>query len=203
MFEAHTPTDAQLSPLVKQALAASAEQDCDTALRLFMQAIQEEPASAVPHFLMGAELAQLGRMAEAETAYANAVLLAPDAAIIRFELGALQFTSARAAVALLTWQPLLALPDTDPLKLFVRGYAALAQDAFDDALDCFQAGIEANQVNAPLNGNIQLLINEILRLRGVQDGPSWTSGAAVSTSQEETEQMHFLLSHYKNYGKPH
>ncbi len=203
MSEIHTPSDAHLSPRVKQALAASAQQDCDTALLLFMQAIQEEPASAVPHFLMGAELAQLGRMAEAETAYANAVLLAPDAAIIRFELGALQFTSARVAMALLTWQPLLALPGTDPLKLFVLGYAALATDAFDDALDCFKKGIEANHVNAPLNGNIQLLINEILRLRATQDGPSWTSGASAPHSQEETEQMHFLLSHYQNHGKPH
>lgn len=203
MSEAHTPSDAQLSPLVKQALAASAEQDCDTALHLFARAIQEEPPSAVPHFLMGAELAQLGRMAEAETAYANAVLLAPEAAIIRFELGALQFTSARPAVALLTWQPLLALPDTDPLKLFVRGYTALAQDAFDDALNCFQAGIEANQVNAPLNGNIQLLIDEILRLRATQAGPSWTDDTPAASSQEESEQMHFLLANYKNHGKPH
>jgi tetratricopeptide (TPR) repeat protein len=197
------PVETPLSPLVQHALAASAQNECETALRLYAQAIREEAASAVPHFLMGGELAQLGRIAEAEAAYANALLLAPTVTIIRFELGALQFTSARAAVALLTWQPLLALPDTEPLKLFVRGYAALAQDDFDQALRCFKEGIAANQVNAPLNGNIQLLIDEILRLRESQAVPTWTSGVSAEASPEETEQMHFLLSNYKNQGTLH
>lgn len=67
----------QLSPLMQQAIAASQANDSQTALNLFTQACREEQSSAWPHFLLGAELAQLGRIAEAETAYANAVIMAP------------------------------------------------------------------------------------------------------------------------------
>ena len=75
-----------LPPLMQQAIRASQANDSATALSLFEQASQEEPGSPLPHFLMGAELAQLGKMAEAEAAYARAVILAPEFAIARFEL---------------------------------------------------------------------------------------------------------------------
>jgi tetratricopeptide (TPR) repeat protein len=186
-----------LPPLMQQAIRASQSKDSDTALSLFQQASQAEPGSPLPHFLMGAELAQLGRMTEAEAAYARAVILAPDFSIARFELGVLQFVTARPAIALVTWEALLALPDTDPLKLFVRGYTELMQDAFDDALTYFEQGIVANTTNPALNGNIQLLIAEIHRTRGTQ-GPNATAAAAAEkiADQEELSDNHFLLSNY-------
>ncbi|HWW08334.1 tetratricopeptide repeat protein [Collimonas sp.] len=180
-----------LPPLMQQAISASQAKDSDTALSLFQQASQAEPGSPLPHFLMGAELAQLERMTEAEAAYARAVILAPDFSIARFELGVLQFVTARPAIALVTWQALLELPDTDPLKLFVLGYAKLMQDAFDDAQHYFEQGIAANTTNPALNGNIQLLIAEIHRTRGTQ-----APATEKMPAQEEPGDNHFLLSNY-------
>lgn len=182
------------SPLLQQALAASQANDSETAMALLSQASQEEPASAWPHFLLGAELAQSQRFQEAETAYANAVLLAPDLAIARYELGTLQFTSGRASPAFLTWQPLLNLPDGDPLKLFILGYVELAKDAFAAALQYFERGIVANTVNAPLNGNIQLLIERIRPLLQSQQANAVPETPAPEADNGE----HFLLSSYNN-----
>ncbi|MEO6938249.1 MAG: hypothetical protein ABI171_23175 [Collimonas sp.] len=184
-----------LHPLLQQAIRASQANDSDAALSLFEQAGKEEPGSPLPHFLMGAELAQLGKMAEAEAAYARAVILAPEFLIARFELGVLQFVTARPAIAMVTWQPLLQLPDSDPLKQFVLGYGALAQDAFDDALHHFEQGIVANTTNAALNGNIQLLIAEIHRLRATQPVTP-TTPTEPAADEEALPDNHFLLSNY-------
>jgi len=189
-------TTSPLSPLLQQALAASQGNDSVTAMELLKQACQEEPTSAWPHFLLGAELAQSGRYQEAETSYANAVLLAPTLNIARYELGTLQFTSGRASLAFLTWQPLLNLPETDPLKLFALGYTELANDSFINAVDYFQRGMAANTLNAPLNGNIQLLIDRILPLMQ----PPIEQNRGEETQANNTE--HFLLSAY-NKGPLH
>ena len=189
-----SPTDHSLSPLLQQALAASAANDTAAALELLAQAGREEPGSPLPQFLLGAELAQSGRYPEAESAYAAAVLLAPEWAIARYELGTLQFTSGRAALAFITWEPLLALPDNDPLRLFVLGYGELAKDAFSAALSYFERGVSANTVNAPLNRNIRLLIDAILPMLPSSSQPSPARGDAGDAGTEDAG--HFLLSAY-------
>jgi Flp pilus assembly protein TadD len=108
-----TSLPAGLPPAVTHALQVSAAGDSEGAIRLLRAAAQEDPASGLVQFLLAAELAQAGAIGDAEAAYANAVLLAPQFHIARFQLGLLQFTSGRAAIALLTWQPLLALGDDE------------------------------------------------------------------------------------------
>lgn len=189
------PTDPPLSDTLQRALEASARNDTDAALSLLQQAGAEAPSSALPQFLLAAEFAQLGRIAEAEAAYANAVLLAPDLHIARYELGTLQFTSGRAALALVTWQPLMQLPDSDALKLFVKGYAELAQDAFDAALDWFTRGMAANTANAALNANIRLLVAGIEKAKAANSPPD--------AAAPEPEGSHFLVSNYGRQGPLH
>lgn len=179
--------------VLDQALEASAADDAEKAIQLFRQACANAPSDPVPHFLLGAELAQARHYADAEVAYASAVALAPGFAVARYELGTLQFTSARVPVALVTWQPLLALPEGDPLKLFVQGYAALAQDRFHEALGFFQEGIAANQTNAALNGNIRLLIDEIGNVARAADAPA-------PDAPQETTGAHILLDAYRRQG---
>jgi tetratricopeptide (TPR) repeat protein len=146
--------DSEFNQLIAAGLAASQENRTPAALDLFGQASALVPDSGVPHFLIGSEHAGAGNLEEAEAAFANAVLLAPDFLLARYQLGLLQFTSKRAAVALITWQPLFALPESDALGHFVRGFAALAQDEFQDALGHFRAGLERNGSNPPLSTDI-------------------------------------------------
>src|SRR3954464_14411872 len=127
--------DDRFHGLISEGLAASQGMRRAGALELFAQAAALRPSSGIPHFLIGSEHAAAGELEAAEPAFANAVLLAPEFLLARYQLGLLQFSSKRAALALVTWGPLLALAATESLGHYVRGFAALAQDRFAESLD--------------------------------------------------------------------
>ena len=156
--------DKRFEELIAAGLAASGENHRDEALDLFAQAGAEQPSSGIPHFLIASEHAAAGDLQAAEAAFANAVLLAPDFPLARYQLGLLQFSSARASLALLTWEPLFALPASESLGHFVRGFAALAQDRYVECLDHFTAGVEAPGVNPAVASDIRQVMEAVQRL---------------------------------------
>ncbi len=189
------PIPAGLPPAVTHALEVSASGDSEAAIRLLRAAAEEDASSGLVQFLLAAELAQAGAIGEAEAAYANAVLLAPQFHIARFQLGLLQFTSGRAAIALLTWQPLLALGDEEALPHFVRAFAALAGDHFAQALEAFAAGIARNSANEPLNADMRKVmagIEDLLRAQGAEPATE----QAPSAEEAAGEGAHVLLANY-------
>lgn len=203
---------AALDALIQQGLAASQANRVDEALELFRRASEQVPSSGLPHFLIGAELAQLGRMEEAEAAYANAVLLAPDLLMARYQLGLIQFTSGRPALALVTWGPLFQLPPENVLQHVVRGFAALAQDDFDGATACFREGITLNHDNPALNNDLQMMLDRIDAARQVaaatpaaaEPTPPPTAEPAKPEEEEaESDNLHVLLSNYQRQGPLH
>ena len=182
--------------LIARGMAASQADDAAQAIDCFRQASAIAPAAGLPQFLLGAEFATIGEMAQAEAAFANAARLAPGFPMARYQLGLLQFSSGRAAMALLTWEPLLLLPGTDPLPHFVNGFAALAQDAFDEALGHFQQGLALNVDNDALSQDIEKVMAGI---RSLAPGPHDRAGGQ-STSESEA---HVLLANYQQQGRPH
>lgn len=178
-------TSSEYESRLAAGLAASREGRLEAALALFAQASEAEPTSGVPHFLIGSEHAAAGDFASAELAFARAVLLAPEFPLARYQLGLLQFTSQRAPVALLTWEPLLSLPETDALPHFVRGFTALAADAFDDALRHYRAGLACNPPNPALCSDILQLVEAVEKLQRREGAP-----------QEDDVAQHVLLSAY-------
>jgi Flp pilus assembly protein TadD len=189
--------------LIQQGLAASQADRVDDALSLFQQAAQLAPQSGLPHFLIGAELAQLGRMDEAETAYANAVLLAPELDMARYQLGLIQFTSGRAALALVTWGPLFQRPPESALQRIVHGFAALAQDDFAQALGCFREGMALNKDNAALNRDLQMMIDRIMAQAGQAAGAPGAPANAPAEQSADEQGLHVLLSNYQRQGPLH
>jgi len=180
--------------LLQAGLAASRANDAERALAFFAQASAACPASGMPHFLAGSEYAAMGQLEKAEAALANAVLLAPAFHIARYQLGLLQFSSGRAAVALVTWEPLIALDETQALGHFVRGFAALAQDDFVQAKAHFTTGLARNMDNAALSADIQKV------LQGIDDAQARNSGVASQQPAEHDEAAaHVLLSNYDKY----
>ena len=192
----HTPT--AFDALMTQGMAASQANDGAQAIEWFQKASAAEPAAGLPQFLLGAEFAALGQMAQAEAAFANATRLAPDFPMARYQLGLLQFSSGRAAIALLTWQPLLALPSTVPLPHFVSGFAALAHDGFEDALRHFERGLALNTTNRALSEDIEKVIGGIKAL-----APSANSVAAHEAEPAREFDTHVLLANYQQHGRPH
>ena len=192
--------------LMQQALAASTADDSAMAIRLWTEASCCEPPSATPHLLLGAEHAQLGQIEDAEAAFANAILLSPTLLIARFQLGLLQFTSGRVGIAMLTWQPLLQAAPDGSLSRFVEGFAALAQDKFEEAIANFETGIARNVDNAPLNTDMRMVIERTIALMAAGESDEATvkiPQAESLTPSEDRSEEHILLANYQQYGLPH
>jgi tetratricopeptide (TPR) repeat protein len=201
--ETTTPSADQL---VRDGLTASQANLRDAALRLFEQATVVAPRWGVPHFLIGAELAQAGRFDEAEGAYANAVLLAPDLDMARYQLGLLQFTSGRAALALVTFGPLFERPPDYALQRVVRGFAALAQDELAAAVEHFKEGIALNHDNPSLNGDLEMLMRRIAERSGAdRKGEAAAGGGRGATPAEPVagDENQFWLSNYQRQSSLH
>jgi tetratricopeptide (TPR) repeat protein len=182
--------------LVQAGLAASQAGDAVKALHLFARACGTNPANATPHFLMGSEYAALGEVQKAETALANAVVLAPALHIARYQLGLLQFSSGRASLAFVSWGPLLELDESQPLLHFVRGFAAVAQDDFSSAEAHFEAGLLRNHDNPPLSADIEKV------LAGIRQAKT-AAGPAVHVSDGGKPVEHVLVSNYGKFGTLH
>ena len=188
------PEPTPFDTLMSHGMAASQANDSSQAVKWFQKACATAPNAALPQFLLGAELAALGDTSQAEAAFANATLLAPGFPMARYQLGLLQFSSGRAAMALLTWQPLLDLPSADPLPHFVRGFAALAQDHFEEALRHYQQGLVLNTTNEALSGDIEKVISGIHAL---------LPGAPQTSEASDASENHVLLANYQQQGRAH
>lgn len=160
------------------------------------QAAQQYPKDPRPLLLLAAELVHAKEIDRAEGTYLLALQRAPDFAIARFQLGLLQFTSARPAAAIATWAPLDLLPETDPLRLFKTGLEALGEDRFEDARRWLLEGIARNTSNAPLNRDMQMVIDRIAEL-GVLDGGAKGAPEPKPAEQAAEGQAHFLVSAYR------
>ncbi len=154
---------------------------------------------------MGAEFAALGDMTQAEAAFANATRLAPEFPMARYQLGLVQFSSGRAAMGLLTWQPLLDLPDTDPLPHFVNGFAALAQDRFEEALAFYEQGLARNTANPPLSGDIEKVMAGIrdAMARNAEAERASNADAESADAADASSNAHILLANYQQNGPGH
>lgn len=165
--------------LISDGLAASGERHPESAIALFTSASELRPGSGLPHFLIGSEHAAAGNLDAAESAFANAVLLAPGLMLARYQLGLLQFSARRAAMALVTWQPLFALDTQASLGCFVRAFAALAQDALQEALATFEAGLACDDVNVAVASDVRQVTAGVRALLSAQDDGSPPAKAHV------------------------
>ncbi|WP_399678702.1 hypothetical protein [Xenophilus sp.] len=183
----HAPSDqaAAIEALLARGVAASQANDSRMAIELFRQACAQAPSAGLPQFLLGSEYAASGDMQAAEGCLANAVLLSPDLVLARYQLGLLQFSSARAAAALVTWQPLAQLPPSTPWPHWVRGFAALARDEFEQARSHLQQGIALNQENAALNADVHKVLEGIDALAAPADAAARTANTPSSSMPSE------------------
>lgn len=162
------------------------QSDAPDELALAERLIDAYPEDARLHFLRGSLLAGSGRPIEAHASLSRAVTLAPDFALARFQLGFFELTSGEAARALLTWEPLETISEDHYLAHFVKGLRHLISDHFAEAIASLQAGIAVNDENAPLNRDMQLIIDECAGL----------SSAAPAAPAEEASATSFLLDQF-------
>jgi tetratricopeptide (TPR) repeat protein len=161
-----------------------------------------QPAAAAGNhpsslLLQAAAYAEAQDYDRAEAVYIAALEQAPDLAIARFQLGLLQLSSARPAVASGTWARLDRLDDRHPLKLFKRALECLALNEFDAAVRGLEQGIAANPENPALNRDMQRVIERVRQMRaGGKAAP--VAGDTADAVPESASEAHFLVSAYRN-----
>ena len=187
--------------LLQAGLVASRHDDSERALHFFARASAANPSGAMPHFLIGSEFAALGQMDKAEAEIANAVLLAPGLHLARYQLGLLQFSAGRGAVALVTWAPLLALGDDQALSRYVLGFAALAQDDFTSAQNHFDSGLALHQDNPAVATDIRKVLAGMDVVRG--NGTAQEVGKPPAQPAADATASHVLVSNYGKFGSLH
>lgn len=131
---------------------------------------QETVREALAQFLAGSDHAACGDWPAAEAGMASALLLDPALHIARYQLGLVQFTSGRTALAQLTWQPLLHRRDESWMGDFARGFAALARDQLANASEHFHAGLRHAGVNPFVAADIRKVLEDLQALAGDAHG---------------------------------
>lgn len=168
---------------IETLMSALTEGDKDAFERL-EALISSYPGDPRLHFLRGSLLIGAGRAIEAHAALSESVRLAPDYALARFQLGFFELTSGEAARAQRTWEPLdVQLASDHYLMRFVHGLRHLIADRFESTIAELEAGIAANAENLPLNGDMQLIIDECRKQASPKDEASESSATSMLLGQ--------------------
>lgn len=165
-------------------LIAVASADDERGLAKLATLIAVHGNDARLHFLQGSLLAGLRRYPQAHAAMAEAVRIAPDYAIARFQLGLLELSSGEAAAADTTLLPLSEDPNGGALAVFARSLRHLARDEFDQAADLIGRGMANNPEHPLVNRDMELILARIRELRAESAPPESMSAAHMLLRQD-------------------
>jgi tetratricopeptide (TPR) repeat protein len=183
-------TELDSQELLHLAIEASDKQQRAHAIEYLKRAKELDPNNAEIHHMLGAEHAQIGLFDRAIEDMSHALQLNPELDTARFQLGLLYLTSKRPTEANEIWQPLDQLDHEHSFYLLKTGLMHLARDEFKQCLSFLRRGIAANSFNAPLNKDMQRIIDDVLKVHPDDATPDASSTAGTNTPQ------HHLISAY-------
>lgn len=186
--------------LLQLARNAGSADDSASAIAYLKEAVSRTDATGAAHYLLGAEYAQIGMYERAVSEMESALALDPALATARLQLGLLWLGGGAVDRAESVLLPLAELAPDDALRHFGAGLCLLIKNQVDEAVTRLEQGIALNTSNAPLNGDMRKIIDEIARVRsgaasGAAPEPASAAQGPASTSVAEDTQ-HILLSAY-------
>lgn len=152
----HLCPDDQMSGVL-----ATLQTNDDAGLAQMSRLMMQYPNDPRLHFLNGSVLAGLQRYEEGLLSMRRAIEIAPAFELARFQLGFLELTSGMAEAAVQTWTPFEDLPEDAPFRLLSAGLTCLARDQFAECAHYLKAGMKANTEHPLINGDMQLILDEI------------------------------------------
>lgn len=187
--------------LFQLALTAGAGNDSGTAIAYLKEAVSRPDATARAHYMLGAEYAQIRMFDRAIGELEAALALDPALATARLQLGLLWLgadNSERAADVL----HMLVEPGVpEALQQFGGGLLKLIAGELEAARAALLLGVELNQVNPALNGDMQGVLREIEARLGLATTPAQEGEGAAPA--DENDGRHILLSAYAGHGSTH
>jgi tetratricopeptide (TPR) repeat protein len=168
-----------------EAAILSGQQNDEAGLSAIEILLRTYPSDPRLHFLRGSVLAGVQRYEEGRNAMREAVVIAPDFHLARFQLGFLELTSGLPAAAANTWEPFAELDKDAPFRLLSDGLNCLARNELSDADRLLRLGMAGNSEHPLINSDMQLLLDEVAdKIR-----PGITSDDAAPASASAVHQM--------------
>lgn len=157
-----------------------------------VQAIKQFPYAAELHFLYGSELAETGKVSEANTSLGQALILKPDLHIARFQLAFLHLVNGDFDAVTVLLQPLLHHGDNvNYLTLFARGCLAVTLNNIDECKQLVEQGMALNNSNEALNVNMAKMLALLFDDETGRDNISATTESTASVLFDiYTQQKH-------------
>ncbi|HEY2345496.1 MAG TPA: tetratricopeptide repeat protein [Xanthomonadaceae bacterium] len=151
--------------------AIRGDRDADAVVML-KTLLEREPGHVYAHYLLAAQHAQLGMMAQAEAGFRAVVAMAPEFAVARFQLAQLLLVTGRAGEARQCFATLLGHPDA--MGAFARALMAAAVDDRDGSIRELQAGLALPQPIPALAADMKRLLAQWQQAETVTErtGPS-------------------------------
>jgi hypothetical protein len=172
------------------AVLAILQHDDEAGLQQIAQHLLQYPADPRLHFLAGSVFAGLQRYEEGRRSMQNAIDIAPGYELARFQLGFLELTSGFPEQAATTWAPFEKLPADAPFRLLSSGLNCLAADDFAECTRLLGAGMQANNEHPLINGDMQLILDEIA-------DKTQPDGAQAEPAAEAASATHMLLQQFE------
>jgi tetratricopeptide (TPR) repeat protein len=147
--------------LFQLALAASRGGDGAGAIAYLKAAVGRADATPAAHYLLGAEYAQIGLYDRAIDEMESALALDPALWTARLQLALLYLGANREDRAAEALQPLAGQGQDEALRRFADGLLRLIGDDLAGARDALVTGMEVNDGNAALNGDMQRIVDGI------------------------------------------
>ncbi|HEX7640605.1 MAG TPA: hypothetical protein VF472_00185 [Burkholderiaceae bacterium] len=191
------------------ALAASLANRHDEAIGALTRVLQAEPSHARARHLLGAEYAQIGKIAEAVIEMSVALELDPNQTLARFQLGLLLLTSGKLEQAETLWKALDALGPSHTLNLFKNGMLYMAKGDFPAARLSLNAALAENIELPVLNNEIATALRALDQAQFPPADAARPAGATAPAEADaapesaETDDSHILVSTYGGSNSTH
>ncbi len=156
-----TISNLDTNELMHMAVHASANGRPDDGIRALKELLGQEPDNAGAHFLLAADYAEIAMLDRAVDHYGRCLELDPELDIARLQFALLLTALDKIDDAKATLEPFV---DGEPRSYytdFAKGLHALFDEKLDEARASFQAGIEANDENVPLNEDFRKIVAQI------------------------------------------
>jgi len=170
------------------ALHASKNQRTDESLRYLKQLLKQEPEHPEALFLIGSEYAEISMFDEAIECMSKALVLLPEADVVRFQLAMLHFAMNNYHESKELLSTLLEATADNPYHFLAKGITLLANDSKEEALTELKQALTMPLNNPALVANMEQFIGHIEKNI---DNPE-----LIDLPNENSREM--FLSAYKN-----
>jgi len=156
--------------LLREGIEASKLGRSDEAIASWLQAVKLHPVFPQAHYLLGAELAQVGRYGDAVVHFTQTVDQAPELVSARVQLALLWLTLQSPPQSELAARPLLELPSDSAYHHFGVALTSLSQGEQAKAVQALRTAQTCALDNAPLGADMNMLLNALLAQAGQSEG---------------------------------